>query len=97
MPTPIITEDLNKREGFALSPAVLSCSYVSDTRLLFRRMMITKTEERHLDFVLEPSGLLRHNCTGKLVCPDAFGEVLIVSASCDPQNAKFERTAVSML
>ena len=50
-----------------------------------------------MQFTLSADGTLKHHCSGKMVCPrkPAQGKrcELMISSKCQPQDAKFERTA----
>ena len=94
VPTSIVTEDLSEQEAFVLSPSHLSCNYSGDSRISYRRVMPGLHEKREFQFMLGIDGILRHPCSGRMVCPDAYMEYLIVSKHCNAENAKFERTAV---
>ena len=94
VPTSIVTEDLNEQEAFVLSPSHLSCNYSGDSRIAYRRVMPGLHEKREFQFMLGVDGILRHPCSGRMVCPDAYMEYLIVSKQCNAENSKFERTVV---
>ena len=62
--------------------------------------MLTKTkpcDQPFMQFTLSGDGTLKHHCSGKMVCPrkPAQGKrcELMISSKCQPQDAKFERTA----
>lgn len=62
--------------------------------------MLTKTkpcDQPFMQFTLSADGTLKHHCSGKMVCPrkPAQGKrcELMISSKCQPQDAKFERTA----
>ena len=50
-----------------------------------------------MEFSLDVNGILRHHCSGKMVCPENGatnnGARLTVSSTCTEENSKFERTA----
>ena len=50
-----------------------------------------------MQFTLSADGILKHHCSGKMICPrkPAKGKwcELMISNRCHPQDAKFERTA----
>ena len=63
-------------------------------------LVLTKTkpcDQPFMQFTLSADGTLKHHCSGKMVCPrkPAQGKrcELMISSKCQPQDAKFERTA----
>ena len=63
-------------------------------------LVLTQTkpcDQPFMQFTLSADGTLKHHCSGKMVCPrkPAQGKrcELMISSKCQPQDAKFERTA----
>ncbi|RMX44841.1 hypothetical protein pdam_00009262 [Pocillopora damicornis] len=53
--------------------------------------------ESHFQFTLGADGVLRHTCSGKMVCPENGGTRngvrIVVSSTCTLEDSKFERTS----
>ena len=88
-PTPLKSYKLN----LCLVPATKSCSPNDDDQLEWASG--DKCSESHFQFSLGADGVLRHSCSGKMVCPQGSrnGAKIVVSSSCTADDSKFERTS----
>lgn len=89
-PTPLL-----QASGMCIKPQRGKCQPPDGTILV-----LTKTkpcDQPFMQFTLSADGTLKHHCSGKMVCPrkPAQGKrcELMISSKCQPQDAKFERTA----
>ena len=77
-----------------LTPSSQSCSPNDNDRLIYKPGQCT---ESHFQFTLDADGVLRHSCSGKMVCPenggDGNGAKIVVSSACKVEDSKFERTS----
>ena len=87
-PTPLKSYRLN----LCLTPSNKTCSPNDNDPLLY--VAGDKCSESHLQFSLGSDGVLRHSCSGKMVCPEGSynGAKIVVSSSCTAEDSKFERT-----
>ena len=87
--TPLKSYKLN----LCLVPATKTCSPNDDDQLEW--IAGDKCSESHLQFSLGADGVLRHSCSGKMVCPQGSGNgaKIVVSSTCTADNSKFERTS----
>ena len=88
-PTPLKSYELN---DLCLTPSSKTCSPNDNENIIYARG--DKCDGKHFQFTLESNGVLRHSCSGKMVCPTGSGNgaSLVVSSSCLTSNSKFERT-----
>ena len=88
-PTPLKSYELN---NLCLTPSSKTCSPNDNENIIYARG--DKCDGQHFQFTLESDGVLRHSCSGKMVCPTGSGNgaSLVVSSSCLTSNSKFERT-----
>jgi len=84
-PTPLKSYGLD----YCLTPSNKSCSPPDNDPLVY--VPGDKCSESHLQFSLGSDGVLRHSCSGKMVCPESSAKI-VVSGSCSADNSKFERT-----
>ena len=93
-PTPLKSYGLD----LCLTPSDKTCSPGDNNPLIYISGGLCS--ERHLQFTLGSDGVLRHHCSGKMVCPENGainnGARIVVSGSCTVENSKFERTAGNM-
>lgn len=89
-PTPLL-----QASGMCIKPQRGNCRPPDGTILV-----LTQTKpcnQPFMQFTLSADGTLKHHCSGKMVCPrkPARGKrcELMISSKCQPQDAKFERTA----
>ena len=88
-PTPLKSYELNH---LCLTPSSKTCSPNDNENIIYARG--DKCDGKHFQFTLESNGVLRHSCSGKMVCPtgSGYGASLVVSSSCLTNDSKFERT-----
>ncbi|KAL9951078.1 hypothetical protein ACROYT_G043674 [Oculina patagonica] len=90
-PTPLKSYGLD----FCLTPSNKTCSPGDNDPLIYISGGLCS--ESHLQFELGSDGVLRHTCSGKMVCPENGGTHngarIVVSSTCTVENSKFERTA----
>ena len=89
-PTPLL-----QASGMCIKPQRGNCRPPDGTILTLTQ---TKPcDKSHMQFTLSADGILKHHCSGKMVCPrkPAKGKwcELMISNRCQPQDATFERTA----
>lgn len=86
--TPLKSYGLN----LCLTPSNKTCSPPDNDRLVY--VAGDKCSESHLQFSLGSDSVLRHSCSGKMVCPQNGnnGAKIVVSSSCTVDYSKFERT-----
>ncbi|XP_065054894.1 uncharacterized protein LOC135683537 isoform X1 [Rhopilema esculentum] len=94
MPQPISTRDLYYTNAVCVAPDSASCaeSRVNDSKLVFKRETYRDCNKPNFLFVLESDGTLRHNCSGKIVCPASSGN-LVLKKECPNDEGKYERLA----
>lgn len=87
-PTPVKSYNLD----LCLTPSNKTCWPSDNEHLIWARS--DKCAESHFQFTLEANGVLRHKCSGKMVCPQGSGNgaKIVVSSSCNANNSKFYRT-----
>lgn len=77
-----------------ISPSNKTCSPSDNERLQYATGGLCR--ERHLQFTLGSDGLLRHSCSGKMVCPEngltKNGAKIVISGTCTVEDSTFERT-----
>lgn len=88
-PTPLKSYKL---DDLCLTPSSKTCSPNDSENIIYARG--DNCDGKHFQFTLESNGVLRHSCSGKMVCPTGSGNgaSLVVSSSCLTNNSKFERT-----
>ena len=88
-PTPLKSYQIN---DLCLTPSSKTCSPIDNENIIYARG--DKCDGKHFQFTLESNGVLRHSCSGKMVCPTGsrYGASLVVSSSCLTNDSKFERT-----
>ena len=78
-----------------ITPDIENCDNVPDgTKLIYKSMPNYDCDHERMLYVYESDGTLKHHCSGKKICADTNG-LLMVSSQCSDQGAKFERTQVS--
>jgi len=89
-PTPLMSYGLD----LCLTPSSKTCSPGDNERLIYVGGLC---RENHLQFTLGSDGVLRHDCSGNMVCPENGathnGAKIVVSSTCTIENSKFERTS----
>ena len=79
---------------FCLTPSSKSCSPRDNDPIIF--VTGSRCSERHFQFTRGKDGLLRHACSGKLVCPENGGThngaKIVVSRTCKVADSKLVRT-----
>ena len=89
-PTPLKSYNLD----FCLTPSSKSCSPRDNDPIIF--VTGSRCSERHFQFTRGKDGLLRHACSGKLVCPENGGThngaKIVVSRTCKVADSKLVRT-----
>ena len=80
---------LYKSKGKCLTPSSGSCSPGDNDPLV-----LGDCTKKHSQFSFGSDGVLRHSCSGKMVCPEEKRKraKLIVSSRCSAQDASFEQT-----
>ncbi|XP_027057790.1 uncharacterized protein LOC113684595, partial [Pocillopora damicornis] len=90
-PTPLKSNNFD----LCLAPSSKSCSPRDNELIIF--VSGSRCSERHFQFTRGKDGLLRHACSGKLVCPENGGThngaKIVVSRTCKVADSKFIRTA----
>ena len=80
-----------------VTPNISDCTSVPDgTKLIYKSMPKQYCNHKHMLFIYQSDGTMIHQCSGKKVCPDANG-MLVVSSTCDPEQSKYVRTEVGQL
>ena len=79
---------LYKSAGKCLTPSSRSCSPRDNDPLV-----LGDCTEKHFQFSFGSDGVLRHSCSGKMVCPEEKRKraKLVVSSRCSAQDASFEQ------
>ena len=89
-PTPLKSNNFD----LCLAPSSKSCSPRDNELIIF--VSGSRCSERHFQFTRGKDGLLRHACSGKLVCPENGGThngaKIVVSRTCKVADSKFIRT-----
>jgi len=89
-PTPLMSYGLD----LCLTPSSKTCSPGDNELLIYVGGLC---RENHLQFTLGSDGVLRHDCSGNMVCPENGathnGAKIVVSSTCTIENSKFERTS----
>lgn len=89
-PTPLL-----QASGMCIKPQRGNCQPPDGTILVLTQKK--PCDQPFMQFSLSADGTLKHHCSGKMVCPrkPAQGKrcELMISSKCQPQDAKFERTA----
>ena len=89
-PTPLL-----HASGLCIKPQRGNCNPPDGTVLVLAK--VKTCDQPFMQFALKADGTLKHECSGKMVCPGSppsgKGCELVISSKCQPQNAKFERTA----
>ncbi|KAJ7386460.1 metalloendopeptidase [Desmophyllum pertusum] len=89
-PTPLKSYGLD----LCLTPSTKTCSPGDNDPLVYTG---GSCSESHVQFTLGSDGVLRHSCSGKMVCPENGatnnGAKIVVSSSCKADDSKFERTS----
>ncbi|KAJ7351655.1 hypothetical protein OS493_036205 [Desmophyllum pertusum] len=89
-PTPLKSYGLD----LCLTPSNKTCSPGDNDPLVY--ISGSLCSESHLQFTLGLDGVLRHSCSGKMVCPENGatnnGAKIVVSGSCKAEDSMFERT-----
>ena len=89
-PTP-----LKSYNDLCLKPEKSSCSPDDGSKIIFTNG--GECSEDFMKFNLDENGILRHHCSGKMVCPEDGethnGAKVVLSSSCKEEDAKFEKTA----
>ena len=90
-PTPLMSYGFD----LCLAPSNKTCSPGDNDRLIY--ISGGSCRESYLQFTLGPDGVLTHDCSGKMVCPENGathnGANIVVSSTCTIENSKFERTS----
>ncbi len=78
-------------------PDAANCSESSskDPNLIMKKQTYGDCNKPNLLFRLEKDGTLRHNCSGKIVCPDST-DYLFLKKNCPDGKGKYERLAVGI-
>ncbi|XP_032229700.2 uncharacterized protein LOC5505409 [Nematostella vectensis] len=76
-------------------PTNASCSPHEGSRIVFRPG--NECKQAYMEFSLDATGILRHTCSGRKVCPEGGntwnGVRLAISSSCTDEDSKFVRTS----
>ncbi|XP_020631475.1 uncharacterized protein LOC110068439 [Orbicella faveolata] len=93
-PTPLL-----QASGMCIKPQRGKCQPPDGTILVLTKSK--PCDQPFMQFTLSADGTLKHHCSGKMVCQrkPAQGKrcELMISSKCQPQDAKFERTAAHSL
>ncbi len=95
---PISTRDLYWISSLCLMPDAANCSESSskDPNLVMKRQPHGDCNIPNLLFRLEKDGTLRHNCSGKIVCPDST-DFLFLKKNCADGKGQYERLGVGIM
>ena len=95
VPQPISTRKLTYTNSLCLVPDSSSCadSKTRDSPLVFKREQFGDCNKPNYLFTLENDGTLRHNCSGKVVCPGS-GNYLSLRNTCPDDKGKYKRLSV---
>lgn len=87
-PSPVASYD-----GYCVQPEDGSCSPQDGTAIKFGEK--GSCSNNFMEFSLDANGVLRHHCSGKMVCPENgnSGAAIKVNSGCTEEDSKFERTA----
>ncbi|XP_022804380.1 zinc metalloproteinase-disintegrin-like kaouthiagin-like [Stylophora pistillata] len=90
-PTPLKSYGLN----LCLTPRSKNCSPNDNDPIVYASGVLCS--ESHFQFTLGTDGVLRHTCSGKMVCTENGGTgnsvKIVVSSTCSLEDSKFERTS----
>ena len=93
--SPTSPSPISSYRGHCVRPQEGSCSPKDGSYVIFSKQ--GECTEDFMEFSLDEEGVLRHQCSGKMVCPEggstSRGAKLTVSNACDKEASKFERTA----
>lgn len=96
-PTPIVANKVRGRNAMCITPNVNSCDDVPDgTRLIYKEMPDLDCNHKRMLFDFGADGVMKHHYSGKKICPDSNG-FLVVSSQCTDTEATFTRTALHSL
>eukprot|EP00794_Sanderia_malayensis_P020639 gene20639-22674_t len=92
--TPISTPDLYYTSALCFKPASANCSesMSTDPKLIFKKQRYGDCNKPNMLYRLENDGTLRHNCSGKIVCPDS-SDNLYLKKECPNGRGQYERLA----
>ncbi|XP_048584529.1 uncharacterized protein LOC5514577 [Nematostella vectensis] len=86
---------LKAYNDYCVVPQNASCSPHEGSRIVFRSGYECK--EAYMEFSLDATGILRHTCSGRKVCPEGGGTSkgtrLVIDSSCSDADATFTRTS----
>ena len=90
--SPTAPSGVKSHDGYCVQPADGSCKPGDGTKIKFGKKGLCT--DSFMEFRLDANGVLRHHCSGKMVCPDNGnnGAALGVSSGCTEENSKFTRT-----
>lgn len=96
VPQPISTPGLYYTSSLCFVPKSIDCddSKANDSALIFKREQFGDCNKPNYLFVLENDGTLRHQCSGKIVCPDS-SNYLSLKKECPNDRGKYQRLAVN--
>ena len=93
--SPASPSPIKSYDGHCVKPQEGSCSPKDGSRVIFTEK--GECAEDFMEFSLDEEGVLRHHCSGKMVCPERDsirnGARLHVSTACNKEDSKYERTA----
>ena len=92
---PISTRNLYYTSSVCFVPDSVDCadSTANDSALIFKRERYGDCNKKNYLFILENDGTLRHQCSGKVVCPDSKN-YLSLKSKCPDDKGKYKRLAV---
>ena len=92
---PISTRNLYYTSSLCFIPDSVDCadSRANDSKLIFKRESYGDCNKPNYLFILENDGTLRHQCSGKVVCPDS-SNYLSLKSQCPDDKGKYNRLAV---
>ena len=98
VPQPISTRGLYYTSSVCFVPDSVDCddSKANDSALIFKRERYGDCNKPNNLFTLQNDGTLRHNCSGKIVCPDSKN-YLSLKSTCPDNKGKYKRLAVSKI
>ncbi|XP_048582654.1 uncharacterized protein LOC116601185 isoform X2 [Nematostella vectensis] len=87
---------IRTQNGYCVQPSLPRCSMPDGTALLYRKGAKDCSED-YQAFLYDQDHVLRHKCSGKLVCPrgspgNMWGAPLVLTSQCSTDDAKFLRT-----
>jgi len=94
VPQPISTRGLYYTSSVCFVPDSVDCddSKANDSALIFKRERYGDCNKPNNLFTLQNDGTLRHNCSGKIVCPDSKN-YLSLKSTCPDNKGKYKRLA----